>query len=87
MSKSQFFLLYLNDQTYLGEEGERLAEELRKVRAANGNVRVLMVHENDDTRGGCDFGTFFDGRTPVDLLQARAGVYCNPAFSVSLTMS
>ena len=62
------FLLYLNDRTYLGEAGKRLAEELRAVRA-EGRVEVVMVHENDLARGGCSFGIFFDGRTPQDLLQ------------------
>ena len=61
------FLLYLNDRTYLGEAGKRLAEELRAVRAEG--VEVVMVHENDLARGGCSFGIFFDGRTPQDLLQ------------------
>ena len=32
-----------------------------------------MVHENDQERGGCEFGILFDGRTPQDLLQG--GIY------------
>eukprot|EP00964_Phaeocystis_antarctica_P055766 scaffold32822_cov76-Phaeocystis_antarctica.AAC.1 len=35
------FLLYLNDRTYLGKAGKRLAEELRAVRA-EGRVEVVM---------------------------------------------
>ena len=67
------FLLYLNDQTYLNAEGERLAEELRRARAAGSKIEIVMVHENDQERGGCEFGIFFDGRTPRDLLDS--GVY------------
>ena len=46
-----------------------LAKELRTVRADESAVQVVMVHENDNDRGGCDFSIFFDGRTPQDLLQ------------------
>ena len=67
------FLLYLNDQTYLNAEGDRLAEELRRARAAGSKIEIVMVHENDQERGGCEFGIFFDGRTPRDLLDS--GVY------------
>ena len=64
-----FMLLYLNGQTFLSTAGEMLAKELRTVRAEGSTVQVIMVHENDTDRGGCDFGIFFDGRTPQDLLQ------------------
>ena len=67
------FLLYLNDQTYLHEEGEKLAEELRRARATGSTIKVVMVHENDAERGGCEFGILFDGRTPQDLL--HDGIY------------
>ena len=51
------FLLYLNDRTYLGEEGERLIEELRAAR--DEGFQLLMLHENDPDNGGCEFGTCF----------------------------
>ena len=35
-------------------------------------MSVLMVHENDETRGGCEFSTFFTV-TPQDLI--RDGLY------------
>ena len=44
---------------YLPPAGEALAGELRAARAAGSHVRVVMVHENDATRGGCEFGLFF----------------------------
>ena len=59
------FLLYLNDKTYKYAAGESLAEELHRARAAG--IEVVMVHENDQERGGCDFAIFFDGRTPQFL--------------------
>ena len=67
------FLLYLNDQTYLHADGERLAEELRRATAAGSTIKVVMAHENDQKHGGCDFSIFFDGRTPPDLQQS--GIY------------
>ena len=73
MTASTHFLLYLNNQTYLHATGMRLAEELRRARTAGSTVEVLMVHENDAERGGCEFNIFFDGRTPADLKQG--GIY------------
>lgn len=64
-------LLYLNDKTYLGKRGHRLVEELRAARKHE--YPVLMLHENDLDCGGCEFSTFFDGRTPLDLIQG--GLY------------
>ena len=65
------FLLYLNEQTYLDAAGEMLADEVRVATAAG--IAIVMVHENDKERGGCEFSVFFDGRTPRDLLQS--GIY------------
>ena len=67
--RTTVFLLYLNNETFMHAAGETLAEELRAVRADGSAVQVVMVHENDSDRGGCDFSIFFDGRTPQDLLQ------------------
>jgi hypothetical protein len=53
-------LLYLNWHTYAGDAGSMLADELRSVRSeARGAVPIVMAHENDEGRGGCDFGHFF----------------------------
>ena len=67
--RTTVFLLYLNNETFMHAAGETLAKELRTVRADESAVQVVMVHENDNDRGGCDFSIFFDGRTPQDLLQ------------------
>ena len=58
-------LLYLCHETYLGEEGKALAEELRRARQAG--FPVVMLHENDMDNGGCEFGRFFE-TTPQDLI-------------------
>jgi len=71
------FLLYLNDQTYLDEPGEKLAAELKLF---SGKTKRVMVHENDGARGGCDFSIFFDGRTPQDLMQS--GIYNDLALAL-----
>ena len=59
------FLLYLNANTFLDAAGVQLAEELRKARAAM--MPIVMCHEKDLERDGCEFGRFF-GTTPQDLI-------------------
>ena len=34
---------------------------------------IIMLHENDPAKHGCEFGVFFDGRTPPELL--KEGIY------------
>ena len=64
-------LLYLCHETYVGKEGEALAEELRLARKAD--FPIVMLHENDmDNGGGCEFGRFFE-TTPQDLI--NSGLY------------
>ena len=58
-------LLYLNEATFVGEEGEVLAEEVRSALASR--FPVVMVHENDKNAGGCEFAHFFV-TTPQDLI-------------------
>ena len=71
------FLLYLNDQTYSEPTGPKLAEELRRAMVVSESgksaIEIVTVHENDQERGGCEFGIFFDGRTPKDLV--NGGIY------------
>jgi len=64
------FFLYLNEDTWIGEAGERLASEVRIARRAN--VPIVLVHENDPDAGACEFGKFFS-TTPGDLIQS--GLY------------
>ena len=59
------FLLYLAHETFVGEAGERLAEEVRRMMRAN--QPIVMLHENDMANGGCEFARFFS-TTPQDLI-------------------
>ena len=45
--------------------GEAFAKEVRTARAVG--LPIVMVHENDEDREGCDFATFFR-TTPQDLI-------------------
>ena len=80
--KPTHLVLYLSKQTWLGEAGERLADEIRRARAAQ--VPIVMVHENDMAGDGCEFGLFFS-TTPQDLIKdglykALALALCPPPF-------
>ena len=59
------FLLYLAHETFVGEAGERLAEEVRRMTRTN--QPIVMLHENDMANGGCEFARFFS-TTPQDLI-------------------
>ena len=59
------FMLYLNNDTFTGEAGQRLANEVRVLYKAR--IPFVMVHENDPERGGCPFSRFFQ-TTPEDLV-------------------
>jgi len=71
------FLLYLNDESWLGEQGERLACEVRA--ALHMKLPIAMIHEVSPERGGCDFDKFF-AVTPSDLV--RDGLYNRIATAV-----
>jgi len=50
------FLLYLNRHTYCGPEGASLETEIKKAWAAK--LKIVLLHEKDNARGGCEFETF-----------------------------
>ena len=50
------FLLYLTSQTFVGDMGEALAQEVRRSRAAGFGEKIVMLHENDFDDDGCEFG-------------------------------
>ena len=58
-------------KTFLGEAGAKLGKELLAAKRAG--FPILMLHENDPAKHGCEFSIFFDGRTPSDLMQE--GIY------------
>ena len=84
-------LLYLNEATFVGKEGEVLAEEVRSA-LANG-FPLVMVHENDKSAGGCEFAHFFV-TTPQDrslsltltLTLTRVGTSGGPMRTLTLTL-
>ena len=47
------FLLYLNFDTFVGDAGQQLAAEVRQ--AMKAKLSILMPHENDPAKGGCQF--------------------------------
>jgi hypothetical protein len=83
------FLLYLTRETFVGEDGERLGEEVRHMMRTN--LPIVMLHENDQSAGGCEFAEFFT-TTPQDLIhrglyKELALAYCPGLFRpVSLTL-
>ena len=54
-------------ETYLGEAGAKLGKEVLAAKKAG--FPIIMLHENDPAKHGCEFGVFFDGRTPSELLK------------------
>ena len=70
------FLLYLSRQTFIGPAGEALAREVRTARAYK--AQIVMIHENDVQRDGCEFEHFFV-TTPQDLIDA--GLYTSIALA------
>ena len=64
-------LLYLNTDTWV-KQGEVLERDVRAARQLQADLKVVMVHENDQEKGGCEFGDFF-GTTPQELIDD--GIY------------
>ena len=63
---SAFMLLYLNEKTWI-EQGDVLERDVRAAREGQSGLKIVMVHENDPKKGGCDFGLMFS-TTPQELI-------------------
>ena len=63
-------LLYLCEETFVGDAGRRLAHEIREANRVS--LRIVMVHECDPDKNGCPFAQFFR-TTPDDLISG--GLY------------
>ena len=61
-------LLYLNQNTWLEDDGERLAEQAKQAR--EDRLKIVMAHENDPALGGCQFSRFFEV-TPQERMSQR----------------
>ena len=58
-----YFLLYLNQQTFLDDAGGRLADEVRQARGP-AQLDIVMAHENDPQRAGCEFARCVSPSSP-----------------------
>ena len=61
------------------EQGEVLDRDVRAAREAEACLKVVMVHENDAERGGCEFSSFF-ATTPASLISD--GLYTDIAIAL-----
>lgn len=61
-----YFLFYLNEYTFIGDDHE--TKELIQVLIScleDPDIELILVHERDSSKGGCDFGEFFKQAPPV----------------------
>ena len=82
-------LLVLNERTFKGDDGDELFDEV--VAARNHGVDVVMAHECDARRGGCEFVRFFSTTPQMlisDGLYDKLAVACHaePYRQVSLAL-
>ena len=56
--RATHMLLYLNQNTWLEDDGERLAEHVKQAR--EDKLKIVMAHENDPDLGGCQFSRMFE---------------------------
>ncbi|EOD21749.1 hypothetical protein EMIHUDRAFT_207811 [Emiliania huxleyi CCMP1516] len=68
-------LLYLNQNTWLEDDGERLAEQVKQAR--EDKLKIVMAHENDPALGGCAFDRMFE----VSLVLLAKSLGATPARS------
>ena len=87
-TEATHMLLYLNKHTFLDEDGQLLADELRLARS---RMPIVLVHEVDSERGGCTFEYLFQ-ITPEHLvsggLYKKIAIACQaaPLRDVSLAL-
>jgi hypothetical protein len=64
-----FLLLYLNEHTFEGSAQDQ--NELTAIIQScidDSEISIVLVHEKDTEKGGCDFGNFF-GKAPEELIK------------------
>jgi hypothetical protein len=64
-----FILLYLNEHTFEGSAQDQ--NELTAIIQScidESDISIVLVHEKDTKKGGCDFGDFF-GKAPEELIR------------------
>jgi len=88
--RKQYFVLYLNRETFMGAVGAVLAREV--VKALECRVSIVLFHENDPALGGVPFGHFFK-TTPRELIEAglympiAVAMHTEPHREVSLVLA
>ena len=88
--RKQYFVLYLNRETFVGAPGAVLARDVAE--ALKCRVSIVMLHENDPELGGIPFGHFFK-TTPRELIEAglympiAVAMHPAPHREVSLTLA
>jgi len=72
-------VLYLTDQTFVGQIGQHLSQEVQQARSLG--IEILLIHENDPDHDGCAFDKLFQS-TPEELvsegLYNKIAVACHP---------
>ena len=63
---TSMFLLYLNEDVFTDEDSSGLARDV--IGAMDAAVPLVLIHENDTARKGCEFARFFSV-TPPELLE------------------
>ena len=56
VGQATHMLLYLNENSFVSDE--RLAEQVKQAR--ENKLKIVMAHENDPDKGGCQFSRFFE---------------------------
>jgi hypothetical protein len=70
-----FFLLYLNEHTFEGSAQDQ--HELTAIIQScidDSEISIVLVHEKDTAKGGCDFGDFFK-QTPQELIKPPINLF------------
>jgi hypothetical protein len=64
-----FFLLYLNDNTFEGsDQDQNQLTSIIQTCIDDSDISIVLVHEKDAAKGGCDFGDFF-AHAPAELIK------------------
>ena len=70
-NRETVMLVYLNKSTFQ-DTGCTLSESI--IHSIHHNIKVVLVHENDPNKGGCDFEEIIQN-TPKDLLENPYRIY------------
>ena len=64
-------LLYLNNTTFLNDNGRMEDLVLKSLKIG---IQIILAHEKDSTKGGCDFDTILN-QTPDELTNPPHNLY------------